>query len=298
MNILVIGGSYFLGKCFVKKVAENNNIVVLNRGSRPLGMPSVLEVAGDRHDEAALNTLKNRHYDAVVDFCAYSESDISKLFEALSDNFDQYIFISTVDVYERGLNRLLDEDAPLEQRFFEGPEGDYIRGKVILEKELIKCSEKYEKKYTAVRPSFIYGPENYAPREDLYFQWIEKANQIIHPVDATGKFQMVFVEDVAVFLTKAIGNTAAYNQAFNLSPQKMETYETFADALALCYEQEFERVTVTVSTVFEKNLPLPFPLTEAETNYYNGNKALSIIEKYTELGEGLMKTVMFRKGLV
>ena len=36
MNILVIGGSYFCGKCFVQKASENHQVSVLNRGSRRL----------------------------------------------------------------------------------------------------------------------------------------------------------------------------------------------------------------------------------------------------------------------
>ena len=34
MRILVIGGTYFLGKAFVQIAANDNEIVLLNRGNR------------------------------------------------------------------------------------------------------------------------------------------------------------------------------------------------------------------------------------------------------------------------
>ena len=36
MNILVLGGSYFLGKHFVNMAADEHTITVFNRGNRPV----------------------------------------------------------------------------------------------------------------------------------------------------------------------------------------------------------------------------------------------------------------------
>lgn len=292
MNILVIGGSYFLGKCFVNMAAGEHGITVFNRGSRPLDIPGVKEIYGERHDVNALSKLKGQCYDAVVDFCAYQEGDIASVFEVLEGNIKQYVYVSTCDVYERGLNRVLDETAPFERRKFGGEAGEYISGKVALEEELLACAQKYHVMYTSVRPAFIYGPGNYAPREGIYFHWVQNAGQILHPTDATGEFQMVYVEDVALAVLRAIGNPAAYGQAFNLAPLNMETYDTFSDALEQSIDLQYEKVPVTVAFVQEKNIPLPFPLTKEESNWYDGHKALSLIGQYTALKDGLKKTVM------
>lgn len=291
MNILVLGGSYFLGKHFVNMAVKEHQVTVFNRGNRPLENTVVREIRGDRHDLDALAGLKGKHYDVVVDFCAYQKGDIDLVFSSLGAEFDQYIFISTSDVYERGLNRLLDEAAPLEERFFGGEAGAYISGKVALERELEECGARYGVKYTSIRPAFIYGPDNYAPRESMYFLWIEQAGQILHPVDATGIFQMVYVEDVALAILRSLGNPAVYNGAVNLAPPQMETYDSFAGALKECIEKPFELVEVTVSQALEKNLPLPFPLTREESNQYDGRKALQLIGQYTSLTEGMKKTI-------
>lgn len=290
MNILVLGGSYFLGKCFVNMALKEHSVTVFNRGNRPLKLPSVHEIFGDRHDTEALEVLNGTHYDAVVDFCAYNPEDISLIFKGLRADFDQYIFISTCDVYERGLNKLLDEDAPFEYRNFPGQAGGYISGKVALEKELRDYAVKYGVSYTSIRPSFIYGPYNYAPRESMYFNWIKKAGQILHPTDASGEFQLVYVDDVALAVLKSIGNRDAFNQAYNLAPIQLENYDSFYEALANSVSTKIEKVPVTVQIVNEKNIPLPFPLTGEESNRYDGNKALGLIKRYTGLAEGLKKT--------
>lgn len=292
MNILVLGGSYFLGKHFVNRTGEEHRITLFNRGNREIELPQAAKIVGDRHDIRALERLKDQPFDVVVDFCAYSEGDISSVFSHLREGCRQYIFISTCDVYEHGRGEFLDESAPFERRSFAGEAGQYISGKVALEEELAACSLKYGAAYTSIRPAFIYGPDNYAPRESMYFHWISQAGQILHPVDATGEFQMVYVEDVVRAVKNALLNESAYNQAYNLASCPMTTYESFADALAESVGASFEKVPVTLETITQKQIPLPFPLTREESNWYRGEKALQLIGSYTELSEGLRITAL------
>lgn len=291
MKILVLGGSYFLGKHFVNMAMNKHDITVLNRGTRPLNLPQVLEIRGDRHDVETLSELKGKCFDVIVDFCAYNPNDIALIFQSLEVGFHQYIYVSTCDVYERGCAKLLDENAPFERREFGGEAGTYISGKVALEEELVDCAARHNVAYTSIRPAFIYGPGNYAPREGIYFHWIKEAGQILHPIDATGEFQMVYVEDVALAILHAIGNEQAYNQSYNLAPLPTQTYASFSCGLAESISIPFQKVPVTVEQVNEKNIPLPFPLTKEESNWYDGSKALALIERYTGLEEGLKKTV-------
>lgn len=290
MKILVLGGSYFLGKHFVQKNCKEHEITVFNRGSRPLRINGVKEITGDRHQASDFAELRQLEFDIVVDFCAYQPGDIAMIFEQLQGKFKQYVFISTCDVYERGLKRMLDENAPFENRDFGGEAGAYILGKAMLEKELVEQAEMTKIKYTSLRPAFIYGPENYAPREGIYFHWIKNAGQILHPTDADGEFQMVYVEDVVNAVTASLGNEAAYNESFNLAPLPMITYEMFASALEKSVGSSFEKVPVSLQMINENRIPLPFPLTREESNWYDGKKALELISSYTPLEEGLKKT--------
>ena len=290
MNILVIGGSYFLGKCFVDMAAQNHNIYVINRGTRPLHDARITTYRMDRHDAAGLSTVKEPHFDVIVDFCGYQSGDIRFLLTHLAATCDQYIFISTCDVYERNTMQYMDENSAFETRTFGGEAGDYINGKVALEQELNDCCKERSIAYTSFRPAFIYGPDNYAPREGIYFRWITSAGQIIQPSDATGEFQMVYVKDVATAILSACHNPLAYNKAYNLCNPQMLNYSSFADILAQATNIPFERAEVSVQDIISKGIPLPFPLLKEESQYYKGAQVKELGITYTPIVTGMTET--------
>lgn len=290
MNILVLGGSYFLGKHFVELARQEHTLTVFNRGTRPFPQGEVRQFLGDRRDEKALSALEGEHFDAVVDFCGYEAQDIARVFRALKGGFGQYLFLSTCDVYPHGTGECLNEDSPFEEKRYAGEEGAYIAGKTALERELAWWSGERGIPYTCFRPAFIYGEGNYAPREGMYFHWIREAGQILHPVDATGVFQLVYVKDVARAVLAALGNPKAYGRSYNLAPLPGITYESFADALQQAAGRDFVRVPITLQTIAEKRIPLPFPLMEEESNTYEGKRVLELIGSYTPLEEGLAQT--------
>jgi len=287
MKLLVIGGSYFLGKHFVNIASKENEVTVFNRGSRPLNIEGLREIHGDRNNSEDLKKLGNMDFDTVIDFCAYNPGNIKDIIDALDGKISQYIFISTVDVYKKGTNRIIDENSPLETTVYAGEVGQYIAGKVALESELRECCESKDIAYTSVRPAIIYGPDNYAPREGIYFNWIEKAGQVLAPEGATGFFQMVYVDDLADIILGLCNNEKFYNKAVNVCSDEICTYDTFIEALAEGTGKEFQTISIPVNDVLEKGIPLPFPLTEDESERYVTGYS-EIKEKInTSLAEGI-----------
>jgi nucleoside-diphosphate-sugar epimerase len=296
MKLLIIGGTYFLGKAFVEKAAaEGNHLYLLNRGSRPVcqyGISGdIAEYHADRHDTEKLSLMEEKEFDVIVDFCGYSAGDIRTIVDIPGIKASQYIFISTCDVYRRGTGKVSEETAELEDRDFGGEAGAYILGKAELERELKSCCSEHNIKYTSIRPVFIYGRDNYAPREGIFFNWVRQAGQIIFPEDADGEFQMVYVEDVAAAVLKACLNPKAYDMAFNLCGDGIITYEIFADSLQKACGTEFERVNVSVKDIEEKGIPMPFPLTKAESESYCDALARQKLNiSYTPLDTGMQET--------
>ena len=281
-KILIIGGTYFLGKAFKELMLEEGGteLTLLHRSKS--ADPNVKEITADRHDAQALQRIPHEHYDAIVDFCAYQKGDIESLLENINADTDQYIFISTSDVYKRGTGTVQDEEAELEDRDFGGEVGAYILGKVSLEREIAGACAAKGCKYTVLRPVFIFGEDNYAPREDIFFQWIDKAGQIIYPVGADGEFQLAYVKDVANAIKLVIANKDAYDKAFNVCEDKMYTYESFAELLRKATQKDFTIAEVSVDTVNEKGIPLPFPLTRAESNRYTGERIAALGLRFTD----------------
>ena len=291
MNILVIGGSYFCGKCFVQKASENHQVSVLNRGSRRLDPAlGVKEYIADRTKPEELRALDLPTFDAVVDFCAYRQGDIAAILEVLGDRVKHYVFVSTCDVYRRNTGEWMDESSPLEDRHFGGDIGDYIQGKAALETELKEETAKRGIAYTSVRPAVIYGPGNYAPREEMFFTWIRKAGQVLLPQEKDGRFQMVYVEDVAALLLAVCEQKNAQNKVYNFAGEKQYSYEEFADCLEEATGLRFERVYLPAAEMEQRQIPMPFALTAAENQYYLSRAANDLGVELTPLSTGLKKT--------
>ena len=286
MKILVIGGSLFLGKAFVK-LAKDYEVTVYNRGSHPLELIGVREIYGDRHNKNDLEKLVES-YDVIVDFCAYQAGDVLQIAEALRGKFKKYVLVSTVDVLVHNTKEILTEESPYETQVLSGDIGDYISGKIALEQELISKAREDNFAYTILRPSLIYGPGNYAPREQIFYNWIEKANQILMPSDSTGHFQMVYVEDVAKALLAICEKKETANQVYNICGDEVQTYESFVEALESGTKKQFQRVSIPVAEIYERGISLPFPLTEEESETYLG-RGEGLLEHFTDLKTGLYK---------
>ena len=298
-SVLVIGGTYFYGRVFTMLAAREAgfSLTLLNRGRYSMShLPNVTEYRCDRHDAAALRAIPAGHYDAIVDFCGYAPGDIRLLTENLPCTAEEYIFISTVDVYERGLPTPPDESAPLMRERLPGPVGDYLWSKVQLERELAQVCAAKQMKYTIFRPSFLYGPYNYAPRELFFFEKIVRGEAVPFPTDADGKFQFVYVKDAALALIAAINTPASAPRFFNLAAPEVFDYPAYYDALRAVCDLPVKTEPVTVEAVIAQNIALPFPLTAAENECFDGGKVSRELGiRYTPLSDGLEKAYQSMK---
>ena len=287
MKLLVIGGSYFYGRVFVMEAAK-----VWNRGTYSMEQFGVRQIQADRHERAA---VCGEDFDAVVDFCAYGPKDVETTIKNITGKIGQYLLISTVDVYERNPSAMKDETTPLEERVIPGEAGDYIAGKVAVEREAETICRERGIPCTVLRPAILFGPYNYAPRESAYIQLVLMNHALPRFTDADGQFQFVYVKDAAHAVLKCLGNKKAFGQAYNLCQDQILTYETFFEALKRAAEPEdltgLVEVPLTVDQAAVQGVPVPFPATVAETHLCDNRKGkteLGII--YTDFEEGMQRT--------
>ncbi len=301
MKILVIGGSYFFGRVFVMQAAWEHDITVVNRGTYSMEEFGVRQIKGDRRDASVWKTC-GEDYDAIVDFCAYEKEDIAIVLRNLPGKTGQYIFISTVDVYERGgeagKRAKKDETTPFEQRTFSGEAGAYIAGKIALEKELAKECAKRNINYTVLRPAILYGPFNYAPRESAYIRMIVQGGVLPRITGTTGRFQFLYVKDAAEAVLKCLFNQTACGQAYNLCGDEVLTYDSFLEGLKEAADVELRELPVPYGQAGAQGIPLPFPVTEEETELYSNEKSKRELGMdYTGFPEGMAKTYRAFKGV-
>lgn len=292
MKLLVIGGSYFYGRVFVMEAAKEHEITVWNRGTYSMEQFGVRQIQADRHERAA---VCGEDFDAVVDFCAYGPKDVETTIRNITGKIGQYLLISTVDVYERNPSAMKDETTPLEERVIPGEAGDYIAGKVAVEREAETICRERGIPCTVLRPAILYGPYNYAPRESAYIQLILMNHALPKFTDADGQFQFVYVKDAAHAVLKCLGNKKAFGQAYNLCQDQILTYETFFEALKRAAEPEdltgLVEVPLTVDQAAVQGVPVPFPATAAETHLCDNRKGKAELGMtYTDFEEGMQRT--------
>ena len=189
MKILVTGGTVFASRFTAEYFARDNEVYVLNRGTKP---PSegVRTIIADRHTLG--ETLKKYSFDAVIDVCAYNEDDVRDLLGALGD-FGTYILISSSAVYPETLPQPFREDneAGVNKIW-----GDYGINKIKAE----NFAAKYCKNAYFIRPPYLYGKMNNLYREAFVFECAERDLPFYMPNDGKMGLQFFDIEDMCRFI--------------------------------------------------------------------------------------------------
>ncbi len=111
MNILVIGGTRYMGVHLVKYLlSDGHKVTIATRGqTRDCFGGDVDRIILDRtNPESLYNALNDKHFDVAYDSLAYCSNDIKYLLEALRCN--KYIEISTMSVYPKIKPQLTEAD--------------------------------------------------------------------------------------------------------------------------------------------------------------------------------------------
>ncbi|MFC1925892.1 NAD-dependent epimerase/dehydratase family protein [Chloroflexota bacterium] len=291
-NILIIGGSYFIGRVFVEELQNHSEyaVHVLNRGNRTLNMPGVQEILCDRHDTDTLSrVVPPLDWDAVVDFCAYEPGDIAELLMNLPGSVRHYIYISTATVYRDSLTLPMKEDALKLEGPLPGPNGDYAYKKWLAELKLEELCRERDITYVCLRPAFVYGKYNYAPRESYFFNIIAKDETIILPSSPQALFSMVSVWDLAGICIACLGNEKVFDNAYNVCAEELISYDRLIEVLETITGRKFNVRRQPVRMIEAQNIPLPFPLEEHLV--YSGSLLQQTLNyEYMSFDEGMTRT--------
>ena len=148
-----------------------------------------------------------------------------------------------------------------------------------------------------MRPSFVYGPLNYAPRESFFFKLLLSGEPVPMPKHNLALFQFVYVKDISRMIAKAIGNPAANNNDFNLSAPELISYGRLAEVLAEISEEPPGFRHYGLDEINKNAIPLPFPLEQHEL--YAGEKITdSLGLSYTPFLDGMAESFDFYKKYV
>lgn len=87
--------------------------------------------------------------------------------------------------------------------------------------------------FTAIRPVYIYRPQNYNPLEEWFFDRLVQGCPIPIPGSGMALTHLGHCEDLARAMVAVLGNSQAIGQIYNISGDKAVTFDGLARACAI-----------------------------------------------------------------
>lgn len=245
MQILVIGGTGFIGQHVVRNLIDaNHRVTVFHRGHSQVDFPSdVSYIYGDRnrltdYSAALLSTAP----DVILDMMLTTEEQARAFTDLFADSGARVVMVSSADVY-RAYSRLfrrepgppdptpLTEEASLREKLY--PYRD-------LDVELYSESSAYDKipaerqildhprlSATILRLPMVFGPGDYLHRLYPYARRMADGRPaiILQQEHASWRAPRGYVENVAVAITLAVLKETRDRQIYNVAMPDQPTEE-------------------------------------------------------------------------
>lgn len=207
MNILIIGGTRFLGRHVVDSaLARGHKVTLFNRGKTdPNLFPQLETILGDREHD--IDKLSTRKWDAVIDTCGYVPRIVGVSGVGLERSVNRYVFISSISVYpDSDLHKIgIDESdavGKLKDESIEEVTGEtYGPLKALCEKTVL---DRYGERGLVVRPGLIVGPNDPTDRFTYWPVRIAKGGVVLAPEKPEVPVQIIDVRDLSEFVIKLI----------------------------------------------------------------------------------------------
>lgn len=246
-RILVIGGTLFIGRLLVEKLAAaGHEVHILHRKNKHPFSKRVHNLTADRNDaESVRHAIGSTRFDAVYDFAYDWEHGTSgRQIEATAQIFDgkvgRYVFMSSVAAYGDGLNHhegdaLAPDDHP----------SPYARNKAMSERALFRLHQRTGFPIVTLRPPFVYGPGNPFYREAFFWDRFRAGRPIILPSEGHRLMQFIYVHDLVDLAIRVIENRNTIGHAFNTSNARAITqHELLLDLARVADVRDVEMVPV------------------------------------------------------
>ena len=244
-KILVTGGTRFVSRHVAEFFRDRgDDVYVLNRGNSP--SPSgVTLIRSDRHELG--DKLRGMHFEAVIDVCAYTETDVEDLKKALDDECT-YILVSSSAVYPEWETQPFAEDSKRDlNKFWK----TYGTDKIAAEDMALTS---FESTYV-IRPPYIYGEGNNLYREGFIFDCAEQDRKFYLPGDGEMKLQFFHVEDLCRFIAVLLEKKPS-ERIYNVGNSEAVSIKEWVKA---CYKVLGKEPSfVNVTSGIEQRLYFPF----------------------------------------
>ena len=204
MNLLILGGTVFLGRALVDAAMERGHTLTLfNRGaSNPDLYPDIEQLRGDR--DGGLDALAGRQWDAVIDTNGYVPRIVRQAAQLLADSVQHYTFISTISVYRDFFRAGIDEHYPVAET--DQPESEdrqtlYGPLKALCEAVV---DQHFAGRTLTVRPGLIVGPHDPTDRFTYWPVRLSRGGTVLAPDRPDRLVQVIDVRDLAEWTVQLV----------------------------------------------------------------------------------------------
>ncbi|UBV42536.1 NAD-dependent epimerase/dehydratase family protein [Deinococcus taeanensis] len=265
MNILILGGTQFVGRHIVEAfLAGDHHVSILTRGQTRDDLPDTVErLRGDRSQgQAGLDALAGRHWDACVDVSGYLPSAVRVSAEALRKRVGRYVLISTVSVYaEQGRHPVLESDPLLPP----APEDTAAVTGELYGPLKVTCEQVVQAAYgdraTLLRPQIVAGPHDHTGRYSYWPDRASRGGETLLPGNGEDHVQVIDARDLARFTLRVVEDGTG--GVFNVAGPRL-SWAAFAGVLGIQHPVWVDAATLEQQGVDFRALPLFMPDTGAQ----------------------------------
>ncbi len=238
MKVLFIGGTGTISVSVSKLAVERGiDLTLLNRGRRGITIDGAKTITADiTQPDQVEALLGDQHFDSIVNWIAFHESEVERDIALFRERCNQYIFISSASAYQKPVrDYVITESTPLANPFWK-----YSQEKIACEERLMRAYREEGFPMTIVRPSHTYanrlplavGSSSYVVPQRM----LEGKPVIIHG-DGTSLWVLTHSDDFAKGFVGLLGHPQTIGQAFQITSDFVLTwnqiYEQIGDALGV-----------------------------------------------------------------
>lgn len=305
MNLLILGGTIFLGRHVVERAFERGHeVTIFHRGQSGADLfpadthPNVEKLLGDR--DGNLDALRNRQWDAVVDPSGYVPRLVNDSAKLLADSVEHYTFISSISVYDDMTSEIDEETAvgTLEDETVEEITGPtYGPLKALCEQA---AEAAMPGRVCNVRAGLIVGPHDPTDRFTYWPHRVSQGGSVLAPDAPTVPIQFVDVRDLADWLVRVAEakTTGIFNATGPADPLTMGAYletckeVTASDATFTWASEEFLLENEVAPFV---EMPLWVPKEAVGMSQANRAKAIAAGLTFRPMADTIRDTLAWSK---
>ncbi len=204
MNLLVFGGTSFVGRAIAEEaISRGHGVTVFNRGihQAPAG---ATQLTGDRLATDGYIELKGKTFDAVLDTWQLDPIAVERAVAVLRGKVGRYVYVSTISVYDDaklGETERLNENSPVLDPTQEGIL-KYSANKRGAELALLSAGSDFP--VLIARPGLILGPGEGPMRLPWWLQRLQRGGKTLAPGPEDRGLQYVDSRDLAAFLLDGV----------------------------------------------------------------------------------------------